>query len=724
MLGTLGAKAHTGVEVESIQVIAMREFAGLRLYLSMIVLPIFLPPITGVGQTSDVHATNLQRLFYIHETNSIDRIAAIVNATFPHITAARIGDDAILLSETTSKSRRSKEGVLEGEMDDARRLIASADQPRPQVLLNLWSIQIKEKGERGKLISNLFPELESIVAEYDAAVSESLLAGKRYLSATAISSCEDEALDPNSIDFALCSYLTRPKVIDPTAFERVLADDGPDLLIIHRPLAYRRSDPSIMDLNFQYSLGYEDLFAPLTPNLMEMLITLVAQKRPQDTAKDLITAMEHPNAAQQQSRRLEYVAFQDETPADVSCRKRDRDFYKNSKIHPLQRMALKCTGDALQRLFESHENPVDSSQFGQFRAALADFLYQYKLMLEYPHDFHAYLEPLSADTLDDAIAPVNEAFEEDMNVMDEQMEGDISDRIECQTGLTFSSSGRISVQLLADNPTSVESQSLNHFQEKQSTPVSDLLNAEQKTFAQGGLGGVANGIPMVAMANAAITAAASLVPKTNTIHIGKELNLDVTVHSLSGAYGAELNVGLEDVTNSAAQPSGSTQISGNSVEAYSKIRTKVRIPSLRIFQVSTLNSEVNMKHIGVQIPFLSLIVKHPRNDVETYRQVVFVQAFLVSTAADIGDSVPFKSDKAQQGGFNLPDDRVLVDMHLPGGLYLRNGFDKYNGNIVRCLNSEYIDSRGNVVHDNKKCDSFYKAGRCTNAESACKQIQH
>ncbi len=710
----------------------------LRLYLSITVLAT-----SGIAQTSKnpavmttsnaavlpaqpaVYSANLHRLFYIHDTDTIDRIAAILTAKFPDIIATRIGDDAILLTQIAPKVARGSNGVLEGELDDARRLISSADQPKAQVLLNLWSIQIKEDGEEkaNGHLSAVSSAIEKIVAEYDAAANSSLLEGRRYLS---------EKAEKKKLDLALKDYVTMDTKLDLTNGNSSVptAPCERHIVLKGKQLASCSNVPRHGDVYFKYGLGYADLFSRLTPNLMAILITLIAHDDPSDTAKKLINKMEGFDGGVSQTCGSDTY----KRPAACSCIKQDQRLYKvqmnnyKSDDEPLVHyMALECTRQSLTELFHEQRAPVISSEFGQFRAALADFLYQYKLMWEYPHDYHAYLEPRAADKLDTAISPINQAFEEDMNVMNEQMEKQVQKKLKCRKykHLKFTSSGRVAVQLLADSPTSVESQSLNDFQAQQAFSASDFLKAVQENEAQGGLAGTsilgtaANAIPTFAAANAAVATLGALVPRTNTIHIGKELNLNVTVHTLSGAYGAELNVEVEDLTNSAKESNANTKSSGTFIEAHGKIQTKVRIPSLRVFQVLTLNSEVSMRQEPwkpidpfFQIPALGLIVKRPRNAaVRTYRSIVFVQAFLVPTATDIADSVEFKADRLVGEDTSLPDDHILVDMHLPGenGFYLRNCTDHYNKGLNRCLSSEYIDCSGKVVHDGDSCKPFYDA---------------
>jgi hypothetical protein len=102
-------------------------------------------------------------------------------------------------------------------------------------------------------------------------------------------------------------------------------------------------------------------------------------------------------------------------------------------------MQLECIHDELEDgLYKLYENAAPAtSELGQLRAALADFLFQYKLMIEYPYEFHPYLEPIVADTLDSALQPVVDAFDYDLSVFQAQLQEEIAAELKSKPDIKY-----------------------------------------------------------------------------------------------------------------------------------------------------------------------------------------------------------------------------------------------------------------------------------------------
>jgi len=329
------------------------------------------------------------------------------------------------------------------------------------------------------------------------------------------------------------------------------------------------------------------------------------------------------------------------------------------------------------------------------RAAIADFLYQYKLMVQYPDDFHGYLEPMAADTLDVALLPIVDAFYDDFGAFQVAMQEQIYDLLQSR-GVSYSASGLVSIKMLAGTQGKVDSKSQNDFKTLQGASAADIATA------------------IASIQTDPATAAADLLkdlsPTPVTTSIGKELAVTTTVHSLSGAYGMELELDVQSTENGAsvlvkgATPS-TTDGDLNSRVTNHTLTTKVRVNSHKLFEVSTARSLVVRGQAPwvpidplFEIPVLSLLVKHPLKPKAVYTQsLIFVDALVVPTAIDLGYGTPFVEDAYQKstGGWT-PAKYYLKDM---GGEDLKETLDAYHDGIVKRFTTEYLKQDGTVAPD-------------------------
>jgi hypothetical protein len=181
------------------------------------------------------------------------------------------------------------------------------------------------------------------------------------------------------------------------------------------------------------------------------------------------------------------------------------------------------------------------------------------------------------------------------------------------------------------------------------------------------------------------------------------LDLVVTAHTLSGAYGAELDLSVQSTENGAGVTQlGSTSSTDdmNSRVSQHTVDTHVRIDSLKLFKVSTLSSTLARGQSPgkpfdpiFEVPVLGYLVKWPRKPEVMYAQsLVFVDAGLVPTAADLGNGVPAMKDQMEVALGRYQMAQKLTD--LPNQLGDR--ILQYHQQIVNCLNREYIGTDGAI----------------------------
>lgn len=570
------------------------------------------------------------------------------------------------------------------------------------------------------------PKIEELTSAYNEAMSRSLVAG--------------------------WSYLTKNAVFDP-AFKAYISGVSVSIEGQCCYVGQTREEAVKAGAPRGYALGYQTMLDPVTPNLVDMLVNIVSRKDPKQTGTDVVDAMEGKLAhildgAKREpcisSCDLKAVTILKEAPlTDESwCRQRDVEIYKqwvkqiregnkcaggcnkdNIGIVVPPRLALSCVRRELddhlfakQRVEETQQTAgtdakksevlpgPSTSTLGQLRAAVADFLYQYKLMVRYPNDFHAYLEPMSADTLDVALLPVVDAFYDDLGVFQEAMQDQVYDLLKAKR-ISYSSSGLVSMKMIAGTQGIVNSTSQNSFQLSQAASAADVSDA-------------------IASIKTDPTGAASkliklMTPTPVTATLGKELNLTSTVHSLSGAYGMELDLLIDSAESGTPQlvESGATTTKSddlNSRVTTHHLQTKVRVDNLKLFEVSTARSLVARGQAPwvpldpyFEIPVLSQLVKKPRKPKGVFTQsLLFINALVVPTAIDLAYGNPITGDtsvgSAQQAtpGSPAPSPRTMReagDLKRLTPNDSRFAIEDYHADFIRCLSSQYIDKDGHVA---------------------------
>ena len=604
------------------------------------------------------------QLFYDRDAASV---ATAIKAAFPQLQASPVSTNAnssyassLILADPTGSPRSTA-------LEQARRMIAQIDEPRPQITVNAWSMQMSVQDE--KLMKPLVPEARRFAAGYNDALEKAVLQGWNYLNARAADAHATHKEDFLDADFA--SYLCSGARWNGRRFEPTRTGICP------------------VNSSIDYGLGYTDIFDRVSPNLVQMLLLVVATSHPADIAGLTLDSMEgvapgsytrsKTLSCQTVDQRfyekydsLEGAEGQDvEGDADVDPR--NSNFQKMRKMSPASHIAFACTRNRMADLLAPVSQLTTTSYLGLFRAAVADFLFQYKMKTEYPDDFEPYSFPQSAAHLDSALTPIMEAFNEDMQALQQHLNNQLTTGIDKDKKLSYTSNGLITVSVISGNQAMVQTQSLNYFPQN---PTLKLENFAQQLVQQTGTAattaatadaGTQTVAPSFALGGslaAAVPALAALgaaMPQQVTAKVGSGLQMTVTPYALSSDSGAELNVNVQYSENGAATiSSDATQSQAtddlNSRVSMHEVNTLVRMDALKFFEVSTLESVIARQRKPYQLveplvvlPVLDGLGVFPnwrRKPEVIYNQsIIFLQAAIMPTAADLGNSVRLQYDK-------------------------------------------------------------------------------
>ncbi len=194
------------------------------------------------------------------------------------------------------------------------------------------------------------------------------------------------------------------------------------------------------------------------------------------------------------------------------------------------------------------------------RAALVNFLFQYKVSQQYPQEFSAYELSQSAQELNSELNPLIVAFNRDLNAALSQS------RMFAQRGYPgigwggwaghgtrFLNNGIITVRTVSGKETMVDTETQSVFDVTNPPSITDVINS---------VGQAESNIPKVLKTNLTANEAAVIIGALNSVQptisqVGRDFKLDITPHSLSGASSAEL-----DVNMTTGEPAAPTRYAG------------------------------------------------------------------------------------------------------------------------------------------------------------------
>jgi hypothetical protein len=329
--------------------------------------------------------------------------------------------------------------------------------------------------------------------------------------------------------------------------------------------------------------------------------------------------------------------------------------------------------DELRALQERNVSPLaetyvkrygnGTSNLHLLRAAVADFLFNYKMSQQYPREFTAYDLQHSAQELNAVFNPLIVAFNQDVAVFTTHLSTKLADpsKLDDLGGLfsawhghaQFVSDGLLTVRGISGVESLVDTLTQNFFDATQAPALSDVLTAIKS--AQTSTPELLKAFPQSEAAVAALGALSAAKP--TQAKIGRQLTIDVTPHSLPGASSAELDVKLtsqEDAPPSRFQ-SGSDSSSEDTLSRVARhnVQTKVRVESLKLFDISSFSALVQRPRGKfplvppfVEVPFLGSVLALPLPPAKEYhRSTAIVSAVIVPTAADLAYGIDFTGDR-------------------------------------------------------------------------------
>jgi hypothetical protein len=597
-------------------------------------------------------------------------------------TVSGIGTDTLLFQDGLPGD--------DAAVTERKRLVALLDLPRPQMIINVWTLQTSST--KGEAVATTIGKVHQKVGDYNDHIQQSIEAGWKFLR-------DQISQSADFFDANFYEYLTGRYVQDPGQLPDDLAADSKPQEIAQRILKRQTGTAMPDELRTQrgvcpankYCLGYTNIFRPLKPRLTDLLLATIASSSPVDTMNHAIDQMESKSP----------VADENCVQSDQKSADRDGHFY------------MECFRAAGTHQFDAIGHP---SSLGLLRAALADFLFEYRLSQMYPHEFNDYELSQSAQNLNAQLSPMVEAFNRDL----EAFQSAFSERVmnpnnpEAASWVgserpTFVNNGLVSVRTISGFESTVSTTSQT-FLDATQLPTASAL-AQSIVGAAPGSSSTPTTTPNVLQnispIQAQVILGALAAFQSSKVQIGRALSIDVTPRSLSGASSAELTVKInadESASPTYYNPTASSSTSADiSRVANHDTSTRVRVDSIKLFDVSTFTAVLQKSRTRfpllppfVEIPYIGTLVGIPLPVAkEFHSSMAVLSTIIVPTAADIVLGLSFTSDQlvdsngAESCGW--PGTGVA---HLPFCTLREAGtfsdlkstaIRHYNSEMVRCL---------------------------------------
>jgi hypothetical protein len=650
----------------------------------------------------------------------------------------------------------------DAQIAERNRILAQLDLPRPEMILTAWVTQNSSASPQA--IGAFNNMVKSLVADYDQEFEKVVLKGWASVKA------QSQPSNPGYFNEPFRSYIADRFVAD-TSQDRK-SGSGPQELAqafldhsqakMAEPYLHKRAKLGICESN-HYCLGYNSLFDPLKPALTDLLLTIIAAQDPVVVADTAIEAVEGvtpsaerevcekkgKNWADHATRKrcdaiwrvldLDHVT---PPPQKPSCEDQDFRGIMGSLFNaepPEPRVHLQCFKQQAELLF-------GPAPLGLLRAAIADFLFNYKMSVQYPHEFVPYDLTQSANALNNALSPLIDAFNRDlwsyqmfvradMQFRVEQLNSRMDDRccVKRLFGLdkpSFFNDGLVTVRTISGQTTSVSTTSQSFLNGSTAPELATVLSSiagatpaaasgapalaptgttTTTTTTSGGAappssgGGATPTAPLAAISNILANY------QTTYVQIGRQLSFSATPRGLATASSAEIAVTL----NADESVGGPVYTGANSSDpAFNTSRvanhdttTRVRVDSIKLFEVSSFSAIVESSRSRfpllppfVEIPYIGTFAGIPLGAAkEFHSSSAIISAYVVPTAADIAYGLRFVSDLVVDGpnsgqcsyykgasGPQVPNPCIFRKMLSLQDLGGRT-VREFNRNIIRCF---------------------------------------
>lgn len=421
-----------------------------------------------------------------------------------------------------------------------------------------------------------------------------------------------------------------------------------------------------------------------------------------------------------------------------------------SMVYPRRHIFLECLRQvAVVLLSPPDSNNPSPSTAGLLRADIADFLFNYKMSQQYPHEFVPYYLSQSAATLNTALAPLIDAFNRDVTAFQRYLHSDVTYKVGrlnrehdqrcCVKRLfgldkpSFFNDGMVTVRTISGQWTSVSATSQSFLNASAAPQLSTILGSVPGVTPSTAGAAAATGGGSATLQTIANIASAY---QTTFAQIGRSLAITALPRSLATASSAEIVVSLN--ADESAPPSYFGGAQNGSPANISRVAnhdtsTRVRIESTKLFEVSSFSAALQKSQSRfplippfVEIPYIGTIAGIPLPAArEFHTSTAILSAIVVPTAADLAYGLDFQDDKLVEGdsgtcsyrqGISATDTtkpcrlRNAVSMHD----LMQNGqslpIDQYNHAMVKCLatdmNSAYSTIHGFSAASKAACENL------------------
>jgi hypothetical protein len=573
----------------------------------------------------------------------------------------RAVNDTIVYSNDDGSDR----GIFE-----RTRLMAVLDLPRPEVLLNLWSLQASSRDYH---VTNAEAEAVHVaVAQHNQVLQDAIDEGWSFLS-------QQMQYKPQQSGFfsrEFYNYIVQKFALNPN-YASEKPEEFKRIKDIRRSWGWCNPDT--------YCLGFTHAFEPLRPTFTNILLSIIAANNPAQVAQETIQHMEGdcpPNPSQpvanpflpplataadewqvgnfrqclsDHTREIQTAKAEN---GGEDCELQDRLTLASQVLASRpERLQLSCFKQQARTSFQG--GPGQTTRVGLLRAAVADFLFNYKWSIQYPHDFVPYDLSQSAQELNAELNPLILAFNRDVAAFTESLQNEM----ECKYNSTphpgwfgggdeaFLNDGMIAVRGISGVESIVDTITQSYFDATKPPNLTDLVKS---------VSDAEKNIPGVLKTNLTANEAAVLLGALNSVQptqarIGRQLKIDITPHALAGASSAELDVKLtaEEAGSPTLYTSGKSSDDTLSRVATHDTTTKVRVESLKLFEVSAFSAMLQRPRSKFpllppffEVPYFASFISVPIPGARIYhRSSAIVSAVIVPTAADLAYGIDFTDDR-------------------------------------------------------------------------------
>jgi hypothetical protein len=560
---------------------------------------------------------------------------------------------------------------------ERKRILAAVDFPRPEVIINTFSFQASSTNP--DTLYETANRVRHEMGNYNDGLQAGIVRAWTYL--------EEQISSYTFFDNDFVGYLTKLYIADfqpetppaaalPATVQSEKADNDLSKINTSERLAKLQGDRSaagVCDVG-KYCLGYTSLFHPLKPSLTDLLLAVIASKKPGTQVQTAIFRMEGKDVSGAWPSPLipcldhhcQEVPFKTceekycKMPTFQTCEEADEQELKTWNYAAQPRtfiFPMNCFRAAAELVFPT--DPSTPSLVGPLRAALADFLYHYKMSQQYPHEFSPYQLSRSAQELNSELNPLVLAYNRDLAAALRPLK-DVADPRNTKGngwagfsghGSTFINNGILTVRTISGKETTVDAITQNFFDATNPPSITDVVNS---------IGAAESNTPAVLKANLSADEAAAIIGTLNSVKpsiskVGREFKIDITPRSLSGASAAELEINM--TTQETADPTlytnGKADSDNLSRMAKHTTETKVRLESAKLFEISAFTALLQRSRKNfplvppfVEIPYINSILSLPLPGAKEYHMsTAIMSAVVVPTAADLASGLVFTDDR-------------------------------------------------------------------------------